>query len=72
MILSSSSVHIDGTTVNKNSVLQSPKIQYSGIFVGDGYGIVINNTICMYNNQCGIIFENVAASQIEIPLHLTT
>ena len=64
MILSSSSVRIDGITVNKNSVLQSPTIIYSGIFVTDGYSIVINNTISMYN-QWGISFENVNALQIE-------
>ena len=33
--------------------------------MSDGYSIVINNTISMYNNQWGIMFELVNASQIE-------
>ena len=60
---SSSNFHIDGTTVNKDSVLQS-QIQYCGIYVIYGYSIVINNTISMYN-QFGIRFDHVNASQIE-------
>ena len=63
LIASSSNINIDGTTVNNNNVPHTGNL-LCGIFVNDGYSIVINNTISMYNHW-GIMFEYVTASQIE-------
>ena len=59
-IHSSSSVQIDGITINSNAQLN----MYNGIDVTAGYSIVINNTISMCCKM-GILFQNVNASQIE-------
>ena len=49
----SSSIHIDGVTATKNGLQPQYGDTSGGIFIDDGYNIVINNTISM-NNPEGI------------------
>ena len=47
----SSSIHIDGVTATKNGLQPQYGDTSGGIFIDDGYSIVINNTISMSNPE---------------------